>query len=328
MNRVQQLAYSLIEDDAKFIYTLCFAHDSLKNNYIVMALPYIGLFTDGAEQWGKKVGLSSPLFSEKEKKYYTYLRNSSKLLSLTYDEFYKKLFLEFKYSDNYFYQIQSWIEKNFLGYRNVGVDFYNGIPCGNTILCGIYTPFNPLHQNVDGNEIKKLSEFAGRITGFYINSDFPKLNIDNTATVKTADFHFFKKCPLKHYATFDSFCLYSILCAINYNLYFIECFTSNNFTFKLRAAYLQYYYLLSLLPQINRKLNTNFFLSDKWFNPNFRNCMAHYGLGQVMNDTDILTDTIMGGLIEKVFHMDYYTFKRLIFKELALLKAQLEQYLF
>lgn len=137
MNEIQKLAYSLIINDAKFIFTLAKTANKIESNYISMALPYIGMFADGAEQWGKKVGIDKiSRFSKEEKKYYTYLRNGCKLLDLGYKEFKEKLFNEFSASDKYYYENQSWIERNIIGYKNVGVDICNGVPCGNTILCG------------------------------------------------------------------------------------------------------------------------------------------------------------------------------------------------
>ena len=71
-NCIQQAAYDLIQSDARFIYTIVDIHQNAKNidsNYILMSQPYIGIFTDGAEQWSKKVGLNFPQFSGDEKEY-------------------------------------------------------------------------------------------------------------------------------------------------------------------------------------------------------------------------------------------------------------------
>ena len=53
LNPVQKAAYELIQADARFFYTLTVIQRNAKNisgNYIMMSQPYIGLFTDGAEQ--------------------------------------------------------------------------------------------------------------------------------------------------------------------------------------------------------------------------------------------------------------------------------------
>ena len=70
LNAVQKAAYELIQADARFLYTLTVIQRNAKNissNYIMMCQPYIGLFTDGAEQWCKKLGLGAPKFTDTEK---------------------------------------------------------------------------------------------------------------------------------------------------------------------------------------------------------------------------------------------------------------------
>ena len=92
-NCIQQAAYDLIQSDARFIYTIVDIRQNAKNidsNYILMSQPYIGIFTDGAEQWSKKVGLNFPQFSWNEKEYYTTLRNSHKLFELNCKDFSKR----------------------------------------------------------------------------------------------------------------------------------------------------------------------------------------------------------------------------------------------
>lgn len=70
MNKVQQAAFDLIREDARFLYAITDIKRNAKNidsNYICMSLPYIGLFADGAEQWCKKIGLNAPTFNPTEK---------------------------------------------------------------------------------------------------------------------------------------------------------------------------------------------------------------------------------------------------------------------
>ena len=58
LNPVQQVAYSLIKGDARFISTLIdISKEPSKadNNYMMMSQPYIGLFANGAEQWGERL---------------------------------------------------------------------------------------------------------------------------------------------------------------------------------------------------------------------------------------------------------------------------------
>lgn len=149
MNKVQKIAYELIQSDARFLYTLTNilqnAHN-ISSNYICMSLPYIGLITEGSEQWCKKVGLKVPCFSPTEKIYYTQLRQGHKLFGKGYEDYVALLFEKFRESENYFYSKRRLREK-ILGYYNVGTDLCNDKFCGNTILCSMYIPIKTL-----GNE--------------------------------------------------------------------------------------------------------------------------------------------------------------------------------
>ena len=64
---------------------------NINSNYVMMSIPYIGIFADGAEQWCKKIGLNAPRFNDEEKEYYEALKdqveseyNSSKQNSISY----------------------------------------------------------------------------------------------------------------------------------------------------------------------------------------------------------------------------------------------------
>ena len=79
LNKVQKAAFDLIQSDARFIYTLVDMQNNAKNinsNYVMMSIPYIGIFADGAEQWCKKIGLNAPRFNDEEKEYYVKLRQA------------------------------------------------------------------------------------------------------------------------------------------------------------------------------------------------------------------------------------------------------------
>lgn len=53
LNKVQKAAFDLIQSDARFIYTLVDMQNNAKNinsNYVMMSIPYIGIFVDGAKK--------------------------------------------------------------------------------------------------------------------------------------------------------------------------------------------------------------------------------------------------------------------------------------
>ena len=301
LNKVQRAAYELIQADARFLYTLVDMSQNASNissNYIMMCQPYIGIFADGAEQWCKKLGLKAPLFNEQEKNYYDALRQSHKLLEKTYSEYANLLMSKLAESDQYFYSIRSLREKVF-GYYNVGTDLFNGEYCGNTILGAAYIPMPLLSNQNVSIMIKDLSVIVGELAGFFGCKAFaPYLYDDKGNTVECKDFHFFNNCPLKEKNELGVV-LFSILCNINYATVFIENFFLEEIPQKFKFAYLQYYYLCDFVNELRLTKGTNYSIDDALQNRELRNCLAHYGLGQYLEEKDIIETDILKGLTEE-----------------------------
>ena len=98
LSTVQKAAYELIQSDARFLYSLVNIQKNAKNinsNYIMMSQPYIGIFTEGAEQWCRKVGLDAPRFTEIERAYYIALRQGHKLFEKSYGDYMSSLMYNF-----------------------------------------------------------------------------------------------------------------------------------------------------------------------------------------------------------------------------------------
>lgn len=55
--------------------------------------------------------------------------------------------------------------------------------------------------------------------------------------------------------------------------------------------------------------------------------MAHYKLGIVLKESDLIISDTMFGLTEKIFGEDYYTVKKSIYQELEELAKQIGEYL-
>lgn len=113
------------------------------------------------------------------------------------------------------------------------------------------------------------------------------------------------------------------LCYWIYVKYFIEEIPQ-----KFKFAYLQYYYICDFIDELNIENNTSFFINNSLKNRKFRNCLAHYGLGQFLNDDDIIDDDILKGLTKKAFGMDYFTCKRILYGYLQDLIKQIKKYIF
>ena len=110
-------------------------------------------------------------------------------------------------------------------------------------------------------------------------------------------------------------------------LYGIEKWINNEIHTKLRFGYLLYYSLISVIEQINQKLGIALKINSKWKSDRFRNSMAHYKLGIVLKESNLIISDAMFGLTEKIFGEDYYTIKKSIYKELEKLAKQIGAYL-
>lgn len=330
LNKVQKVAYELIQSDARFIYTLVDMQNNAKNinsNYIMMCQPYIGIFTDGAEQWCKKIGLDAPRFNDEEKEYYAKLRQAHKLFEMSYKKCEALLVKKFYESDKYFYDNRSLLEK-VIGYNNVGIDYCNGTVCGNTILCAMYMPFNVLKDKNVGQKIRDLSIVTGKLAAYFLNTDLKPFDYDDKNNiVQYRDYHLYRKSPIKLKNNIG-FMLFCVLCNINYIIEFIDKYFVAEIPQKFKYAYLQYYYICDFLEELNTTNKTNYYIEKTLKNRPLRNCFAHYGLGQFLKETEINEKDILKGLTEKAFNMDYHSCKKLLYKYLRDLKNQIEEEIF
>ena len=172
--------------------------------------------------------------------------------------------------------------------------------------------------------IKDLSVIVGELAGFFGCKAFaPYLYDDKGNTVECKDFHFFNNCPLKEKNELGVV-LFSILCIINYATVFIENFFLEEIPQKFKFAYLQYYYLCYFVNELRLTKGTNYSIDDALQNRELRNCLAHYGLGQYLEEKDIIETDILKGLTVKAFNLDYFETKRQLFKHLLNLRDQIQ----
>lgn len=95
----------------------------------------------------------------------------------------------------------------------------------------------------------------------------------------------------------------------------------------MKFAYLLYFYLCDFIRSLNMSNNTSFLINPSYKNRNFRNCLAHYGLGQYLNENDVIVDDLLKGLTYKAFNMDYFSTKDEIYTILRELATQIEDYI-
>ena len=330
LNPVQQVAYSLIKEDARFLYTLIeISKQNTKtyNNYMMMSLPYIGLFTNGAEQWGKKVGLPFiPSFSLEEKNYYALLRQGCKLLDRTYKEYRLQLMDTLKEADDYFYSIRTLKSIVTDSYYNTGTDVFWGEYCGNTILCSIYMPFKGFDESI-GPKMRDMSIVAGKLVSFYCPGKIYAYEFNHTCNLLSSDYHFFKDCPLR-LNNDVGFVLFSILCSINYCTVFIENYITEEIPQKYKFCYLMYYYLCDFILDLNEETGLELYLNTKLKNRELRNCLAHYGLGQYIKSSDIIQSDVLNGLTIKAFNKDYFEAKEELYNYMNELANQIKKIIF
>ena len=329
LNRVQQAARTLIQNDLRFLYTVLRYIDPNKSNYIPSLLPYLGIIVDGAEDWVKAVNntsrnkLSIPQFSVDEEKFYEQIRNSVKLWQQDYNTIYDLINEAYCESEHYFGSICNPIARKLKLYDIYGVDTVNGVLCGNTILCKYYSPF--FQYGVDnGMYVKSMAEISGRYTVLF--DALKEYAIDDSLIFDVCDFGGFVQSPVGNIFS-DKFVLLSILCQINYLIYGIDKWIKEEIPAKLRFAYLLYYSLLRVIPQINNRINTHFILDAKWNNDNFRNAMAHYKLGVALKEKDLIYDDIMFGLTDYILGEGYIIVKKSIYLQLERLAIQIGNYL-
>jgi hypothetical protein len=327
LNTIQKAAFELIQSDARFIYTLVDIQKNapkINSNYILMFQPYMGIFAKGTKQWFQNMKINTPNFTCTENEYYTCLRQSHKLFEMSYQNVCSLLMKKFNESDAYFYKNKSLLEK-VLGYSNVGTDSCNGEFCGNTILCAAYSPIELLDNPKISSWVQNISIVAGKLAAFLGCTKYPPYEYNDNLYVKATDYHFYKKCPLK-LKTDLGFVLFSILCSINYVIEFIENYFTEEIPQKFKFAYLQYYYLCNFMTELNKENGTNFYLDDRLWNRDFRNCLAHYGLGQYLkSENEIITNDILKGLTVKAFGKDYFTVKAELYCMLKNLAVQIKE---
>ena len=82
------------------------------------------------------------------------------------------------------------------------------------------------------------------------------------------------------------------------------------------------------MKELNTVNKTKYFIDSSLQDRNLRNCIAHYGLGQILGEQEIIDNDVMKGLTQKVFGMDYYTCKKKLYNCLGDLANQIKENIF
>lgn len=331
MNNVQKAAIKLIENDLRFLYsfTIALKDSSVRAEYTLALLPYIGVIIDGVENWlisynnSNKEKIIAPIFTKEEKEHYSVMRNAIKLWDNDFAAIYEKLNKLYYESDKYFSNCCKPIAHYLKLYDIYGVFTVNKIMCNNTILSAYYYP-NYSFNNIDGEKIKSISEIAGKyIALFGANNSF---DICENIIYENIDYGGFVKSPVGNKFS-EKFVLLCLVCQINFIIECINKTVTDEVSTKLRIGYLLYYYICNAIDDINNKCKTNFIISNKYYSTKFRNAMAHYKLGVSLSKNDLIKDDLFFGLTDKLFNKPYLEIKNFIYQELGNLSKQIKKYL-
>jgi len=330
LTKTEQVNLNLIKDDMLFLLTVTKNRLRSGSSYHVAFLPYMGMIIDGCETWSNKVSAlktQALKFSKEEKQYYSELRSSIKLWETPFSDLFDLLEQKYHESDHHFSSVCKPIAKTLRLYDIFGSYVIDDAFCDNTILDMLFIPRFE-YNHIDGEYIRRMAELSGKIIQSFGMAQASSLKTDNSICFRTKDFGGFVKSPIgNNYSA--KFVLFSMLCAINFVLYGIDRYIIPEITTKLRLVYIQYYYILQQLPQVNSIFNTQFYLNNQWTDSKgvFRNCMAHYAIGVTMTQDEVVESDAFGGLTEKLFGIDWLSVKNSIVKELHQLSKQIEYYL-
>lgn len=327
---VQAAAHSLLQCDFRYVYTTITAEKILSPSYSVAMTPYIGLITDGAENWVSAMNRSHagsidmPQFTPQEKKFYQAARASIKLWEKSYSEIYSQLQELYSESDLYFSSVCKPIAKTLELYDIFGTYVIDGHFAGNTILWALTLPGFHLNDQTYGPTLKNVAAITGAyITGFDVTQTYP---INSSIKTETRDFGGFVKSPIGNTFSYR-FVLFSLLCQLNFIIYGVDNLIGEEIPSKLRFSYILYYYLCGILPQINSIHKTSFSFDSQYQSREFRNAMAHYKLGAYLKPNQMIIEDPMFGMTQKAFGLEYHAVKHAIISELTLLSEQIEKYL-
>lgn len=328
-NPVQQKAIDLMRSDLRFIYTMIVNIEQLRGNYTASSLPYIGLIVDGIEDWinrfnnSSKTKLNLPVFSEDEKKYYEAMRSAIKLWELPYNEIFNRMKALYDISDAHFSSLCKPLARKLKLYDVFGVDLVDGELCGNTILDAYYLPFFSFEKEC-GEYIKEMAIIGGRYIRLF--NAMESFSVKKEMRFETMDYGGLYKSPFGKGFN-DAFILFSALCQIQFLLLCVERYIDEECPTKLRFEYILYYYLITVLPELNKRLKTSFAMDSEYYSDLFRNAMAHYSLGVALKPNELIEDDPFCGLTQKFFHCDYYVLKANIIDQLNGLAQQIADYL-
>jgi len=287
------------------------------------------MIIDGSTKWMLKVkDLKSkvPKISSQQIKYYNHLRQSIKFWDMSYGDYIDKMKEVYKDSEIYFAKQTSSIARILKIYDVYGISYFNKEPIGNTIHYSMVLPsFDFKTFKLDKEYVINLNEYAGRLirnNNINLHDSFIDFSdIDITAKDRGG----IKKIGIEKDTKL--FFLYNLICLISFNLYGLKPLKNSFFPSILRMNYILYFYLDTILKEVNIDNKTDFFIDSQYIDTQFRNCMAHYGIGNLLRPDEVDLNDPFGGLIQKKFGIDYVLLNEKIEENFETLLKQIYSYL-
>lgn len=331
MTLQQMAAKELIRCDLRYLFTILKKRGEIKSNYVVSMMPYLSLIVDGAEAWVTAMNnacpgaIDAPRFTQEEKAFYDAARQSIKLWEMPYEEVLTLLGRKYAESDQYFSTLCKPIAKYLRLYDIFGADLTaNGHFCGNTILDAVYLPGDNNGDSTYGPYLRNIAVIGGECIPIF--DAMKAYETNDSLQFHYRDYGGIVKSPVGNEFSYR-FVLFSILCQVNFIIYGVDKYIVPEIPAKLRFAYILYYYLCDILPQINAAHGTFFAINRSFHSLDFRNAMAHYKVGVYLKANEVIPNDPMFGMTQKAYKCDFYLTKKTIIGELSQLANQLESYL-
>lgn len=334
MNIIQNIAKTIIVAECKeLIDTISMVP---KDDLAVLSLgliPYISLVINESLKWCNKCNIRILKLSDEENYVIKRLRVKCKFhtgdTEYSFDE-QKKRLEEAIMIEKYYYENQSWLAKQLYKsgiIKDVGTYMSNERYIGNTILYSDYfEPFRDTQKSIyeSGQKIFDFSVNIGKIIQSII------VTLDGKPYKCKNEHVYFKAHTYKDYflnncffysGNIDKLMLFNILCSINFIMNYLTNILDENSSLLFRIKYLTLYHATENLKQLKFfEINDNVLLKR-----NFRNVMAHYGIFKALEESNVIKDVMMFGLIESNFNMSFQEIVHLIDEELRIIQYNLEK---
>ena len=197
------------------------------------------------------------------------------------------------------------------------------MPYGNTILDGAIIP-DFSYNSFDGRKLKFYAKILGNYTALF--GALSEYNVNKEYIFSYKDYGGSSNLPFGSDFS-DAFVVFSILCQIRFIIYCVNGYVLDECATKIRFSYILYFYLQSIIPEINVRVGECFHINDKYISSKFRNAMMHYGIGPSLEEDEILDEDILFGLSEKIIGISAIDLHNGVTTELKSLEIQLERYL-